>query len=130
MATTGLASRSGRQIAEAVLGRLINRLEATPDRQNAVIESIPESSLLYDELNELQTVLKKAEAAGAVELIRGRASIQAAFPATARSKQSCRWHGPQIAPSITGATSMLAVSKSRTILSERLPGWIDAYRFI
>lgn len=72
MPDRSLASRSGRDIAERVLGRLLDRAEARTGRRNRIIESVPRDSLLYDEMRELRTVLARAEAEGAVELVKGR----------------------------------------------------------
>jgi Uncharacterized protein conserved in bacteria C-term(DUF2220)/Uncharacterized protein conserved in bacteria N-term (DUF3322) len=63
---------SGRQIAENVLGRLLDRVEARIDRQNRVTEPLPEISLLYDDREELHAILGHAEAERAVKLEFGR----------------------------------------------------------
>lgn len=70
------STTSGRQIAETVLGRLLDRVETKPDRQNRVIERLPKVSLLYDEREELIGLLKRAEAGKAVELVYGRRELR------------------------------------------------------
>lgn len=68
----GVESKSGRKIAEDVLGRLLDRIETKADRQNRVMESMPKVSLMYDDRLELHDILKRAADERSVELVYGR----------------------------------------------------------
>ncbi len=65
-------SLSGREIAEQALCRLLDRVEVKSDRQNRVIEHLPKVSLLYDDLQDLHEILKRAADEKCVELVYGR----------------------------------------------------------
>src|SRR6185312_8746145 len=68
--------RDGREIANAILGRLLDRFEAKPNRRQRISEPGLRDSLLSDDLESFSTVLKEAEAEGGVTLIYGRHELR------------------------------------------------------
>lgn len=61
----------GRQIADRLLNKLLDRLERTPERARRVIERLPATSLYADDRDDLYDRLKEARLCGAVELEMG-----------------------------------------------------------
>ncbi len=62
----------GRRVADAILNKLLDRIEKQPERVKKVGERLPERSLLADDLEDLRERLTAAHRAGAVELVMGR----------------------------------------------------------
>src|SRR5260221_8072483 len=68
-----LASVSGRQIAEDILGRLLDRFE---EGQSRLSEVVPKVSLLFDEKAAFDGALTAAKNANAVDLELGRHDLR------------------------------------------------------
>jgi hypothetical protein len=63
---------TGRKLAEEMLRRLLDKIEANPDRRNRVSEALPAKSHRADDRDELHGMLAEAEACGGVGLEWGR----------------------------------------------------------